>query len=108
MLTISGAINLSSLTEIYKKKTLSKIYSGSKDQDFKNLDLSLINASRTPRPLISLEKIIATTSVLEKAIVIVAFTDPDLKALHQALGSIWPIFLLETIVTNYLKEMTKS
>ena len=107
MLAVPRAIGPSSLTKWHKRKALIRIHSNAKDQGFKGLDSSFLNALKIPQSLISLKKTIEIIYAIENVIVIKAFADPDLKALSQRIGSIRPIFLLRTIVTGRLEKITK-
>ena len=78
MLTISRVIVPPSLTKMYKKKAPKRICSSLKDQDLKSLNSSFFNVPRTSQSSTSLEKSIKMIGIIKKAIVIVAFAEPDL------------------------------
>ena len=101
MLIISGAIGLPSLTKMHKKKALTRICSGLKDQGFKSLNPSFFNASKTPRPLTDFKKTIGIIGAIKKAVIIVAFTDLDFQALSQQFKFIQLIPWYKTIVIGY-------
>ena len=84
MLTVLRTINPpSKQTNTSKKRLLNKIF-----PSLKNLDSSLFNASKTPKSLTDLKKIIGIISAIKQVVVIVAFIIQGLKALFQPLGLI--------------------
>ena len=85
MIDIAGAICSQSLTKMHKRKAPIRIYFDLKGQGFRNLDSSSLNNPRTPRPLTGFKKTIGTITVIKKAVVIVAFVDPNFQALLQLL-----------------------
>ena len=103
MFTISRAINLLlKQTNTLSNRFLIEIFPG-----FQSLDPSFLNITKTLRLLTGLKRTIEIISIIEKAIIIMALAELDLQV------SPWPpeliklIFWHKTVVTGYLKRITK-
>ena len=74
MFAVPGVIDLPPKgTNISRRRFLTRVFSG-----FKSLNSSLLNAPKTPRPLIDLEKRIKKIGAIEEVIMIMALANPDL------------------------------